>query len=64
MEKHSKNILVPASFPCSWTDGPESRVPRSRDAQQDADGQLTRAIALHVPEVEQQHRQLPLPMLR
>ena len=60
MEKHSKNILVPENFPFSWTDGPESRVPRSRDAQQDTDGQLTWAITLHVPEVEQQDRQLPV----
>lgn len=49
---------LPESLPFSWTDGPESRTHRSRNTKQDADGQLTQAIGLHVPGVEQCHRQL------
>lgn len=63
LEKHSKNVPLPANLPFSWTDGPESRAPRNRGAQQDADGQLTQVTGLHVPEAVQQLRQLPSPWL-
>lgn len=54
-----------SNLPFSWTDGPESRTPRSSDAEQEADGRLTQAIGLHVPKVEHYHRRLfkrPLPI--